>query len=257
MKKYFFISFFSSLILLSCGTQRSVSEKGGGRNATANRVIKGNTETAPEFKTLYANLRGTYNDGNDKQSISVSMRMHKDKKIWLSANLAGLVPLAKMLITPDSVQFYDKIHQRYFAGDFRWLSKKLGVQMNFKKVQNLLLGQPVFDLEKGTYKLTTSEKGYVLTSKGQALISKLFLFDNAGFKLQKQQLKHVDASDNVTISYASYQEKEEGFFPKKIKVVANHGENATKINIKYRTLELNKPVKFPFKIPSGYQEIEI
>ncbi len=73
--------------------------------------------------------------------------MEKDKVIWLSATLG----LARLMITPEKVQFYNKIDNEFFDGDYKLLSDFVGVELDFYKVQNILLGQTIFPLDDKSY----------------------------------------------------------------------------------------------------------
>jgi hypothetical protein len=49
--------------------------------------------------------------------------------------------MAKASITPTSVSYYEKIKGTYFEGDFSALSQWLGTDLDFNKIQNMLLGE--------------------------------------------------------------------------------------------------------------------
>ena len=65
--------------------------------------------------------------------------------------------MAKALITPSKVSYYEKINNTYFEGDFSMLSNWLGTDLNFNKVQNLLIGEAFDDLREGKYTQTIVE----------------------------------------------------------------------------------------------------
>lgn len=243
------------LLVISCGPKKTAAERKA--DATKENVIKQNLAVAPAFKTMQGRLRGSYDDGEDSQSISVSIRMEKDKAIWLSAKLAGIIPLAKVMVTPKRVQFYEKINGSYFDGDFSLLSKWLGTELDFNKVQNLLIGQPIYELNAKEYRLTSTQNGYQLASIEENPIAKSFLIDLLTFKTKAQQLVRASESQGVTITYGEFYDQENYRMPKNITIIANQSEGTTKINIDYRSLEFNEAVTFPFSIPSGYEEIEI
>jgi hypothetical protein len=246
---------FFSLFIISCGTKKTATQRVEEENKR--NVIEKNQATAPDFKTLQGRLRGSYDDGEESQSISVSMRMEKDKTIWLSAKLAGIIPLAKVLVTPKRVQFYEKINGSYFDGDFSLLSKWLGTDLDFEKVQNLLIGQPIYKISFKEYEFSSTQSGYQLSSIEKNPIAKSFLIDLLNFKTKAQQLSRAEENQGATITYDEFFGSENYGMPKNIIIIANQVDGTTKINIDYRTLEFNEPVTFPFEIPSGYEEINI
>ena len=65
------------LLVISCGPKKTAAERKA--DATKENVIQQNLAAAPSFKTMQGRLRGSYDDGEDSQSISVSIRMEKDK----------------------------------------------------------------------------------------------------------------------------------------------------------------------------------
>ena len=243
------------LLVISCGPKKTAAERKA--DATKENVIQQNLAAAPSFKTMQGRLRGSYDDGEDSQSISVSIRMEKDKAIWLSAKLGGLITVAKVMVTPQRVQFYEKINGSYFDGDFSLLSQWLGTELDFNKVQNLLIGQPIYELNSKEYRLTSTQNGYQLASLEESPIAKSFLIDLLSFRTKAQQLVRAEENEGVTITYDDFYGQENYGMPQNITIIANQGDGTTKINIDYRSLEFNESVSFPFSIPSGYEEIVI
>src|SRR5690606_11694734 len=99
-----------------------------------------------------------YSDGKGSQGVTVSLRVKKDEVIWLSAPLSVI----KIMITPDRVQFYNKLDNTYFDGDFSYLEELLGTKLDFQMVQNLLLGQAILDLRDQKYSAATVGDHYQL-----------------------------------------------------------------------------------------------
>lgn len=241
-------------LFYACGAKKNVLSNEG---LAAKKIIANHEEAAADFHTLRAKIRAGYATKEQSQSISISMRMEKDKTIWLSAKLAGIIPLAKVLITPEKVSYYEKISKSYFVGDFRFLSEFLGTKLDFEKVQNLLIGQTIYELNKKDYSLEKTETGYEFRSEAGAFLTKLFLLNPKTFKTEAQQLIRKEENQSITITYPEYQEMNGFYFPKKIVIMANEAKESTKIDIAYRSLEFDVPVSFPFTIPSGYNEITI
>ncbi len=248
---------FSTMLFLvyGCGTSKSVTAEAIPVLSSRN-IIKKHYDNNPEFKTLYARMKARYDDGKNAQSVSVNLRMERDKTIWLSASY--LIPLAKVKITPNRVQFYEKIKKTYFDGDFAFLSEKVGTDLNFEKVQNLLLGQALFDLRDERYEASVNARNYVLVPERElSLFQRLFKVSPENFKMSEQRLSQPAQDRSVRVSYPSYQNVGDMVLPKEIKIESLDGKRYTIIEVDYRTVELNNKVTFPFSIPDGYDEILI
>ena len=247
----------SVFLLMSCGAKKLVSSTGSTTNLATSKVIAKHYENAVKFKTLAGRLKVRYQDEKQTQNVSVSLRMEKDKTIWMSGNLLG-IPLAKVLITQDRVQYYEKITGTYFDGDYSLLSDIVGTPLDFEKVQNILLGQAVYDLRTEAYTLETSGRGYVLEPKSQfELFSRLFLLNPATYKAEAQQLVKSTDNQSAIINYPTYQTIGGQVFPNQISVVANADNKSTLIDLEYRNVEFDVRVSFPFSIPDGYDEIQL
>lgn len=255
MKRIIIIGFILSLISVSCGSKKGVTDESM-KNATSKKVLKQFERTQPHFKTLTARMKGTYDDGYQSQSISLSMRIQKDEVIWISAKLAGLIPVSKLMVTPDRVQFYEKLNNQYFDGDFGLISQWLGVEIDFEKLQNLLIGNAIYEIDKNHFELTDLEKGYLLMN-AEERFSKSMMLDKITFRMLNQQMISNADRRQILVLYPSYQTNNYFFFPNKIDILVHKDKDQSKINIDFRSLELNQEVKFPFEIPSGYKEIQI
>lgn len=225
-------------------------------DAAVAAVVAQHYENEVDFKTLQGKLSLNYQTEERSQSVTVNFRMKKNDTIWMSGQLLG-IPLAKVMITPNSVQFYEKITKTYFDGDFSLLSDLLGTPLDYKKVQNLLLGQTIYDLRDERYKLTESTRGYQLQPERENFLRRMFLLDAGNYKAIAQQLGQEQENRGVTVTYPEYQKVKEQLFPSQIKIIATEGAENTRIDMTFRNIEFNVPVSFPFSIPSGYKEISI
>ena len=186
---------------------------------------------------------------------TVNLRLEKDKKILL---MSSPISLVKALITPEKVSFYNKLDNTYFEGDFKYLSDLLGIDLDFQKVQNLLLGEALFGLKDNTYNLSVNDKEYILQPKKQKALFELFyLIHPAYFKITSQQISQPQQERHLQIDYLEYQEVNKQMLPAKIKVIAVEGTNETNLDMEFKGVSLNEDLRFPFKIPSGFKEIKL
>ena len=254
LKKIFTLILLSTFVI-SCGSRKSTG-KIATKNAEAVSVIQKHYSTETKFNTVQGKLRAVYQDEEKTQSVNLSFRMEKDKAIWMSASILGF-PVAKAYITPTSVSYYEKVSQTYFKGDFSLVSEFLGTPLDFQKLQNLLIGQAIYDLRSEEYKFTQSPRGFQFVKDDEELIKKMFLLSMANFKTEAQQLVQENGSRGLTVTYENYQEVEGLTFPENIRIIANEGGASTNIDLTYRSLTFNEQLSFPFDIPSGYEEISL
>tara|TARA_B100000929_G_scaffold290579_1_gene284686 strand:- start:690 stop:1460 length:771 start_codon:yes stop_codon:yes gene_type:complete len=244
-----------SVVVISCGSRRSTG-KIATKNAEAVSVIKKHYTAETQFKTASGKLRAVYQNDERTQSVNLSFRMEKDKAIWMSASILGF-PVAKAYITPTSVSYYEKVTQTYFDGDFRLVSDFLGTPLDFQKLQNLLIGQAIYDLRDEEFNFTQSPRGFQFVKEDASKIKKMFLLNAKNFKTEAQQLIQDQENRGLTVTYSEYQEVDGLIFPENIKIIANEGGASTNIDLTYRNISFNEEVSFPFDIPSGYEEISL
>lgn len=239
-------------IASSCKSAKLLTDKTLDAKMPAKTIIRNHYKNTVDFKTLTGRLRIEYSDGYSSQSLGVSLRMEKDKAIWLSAPL-GVV---KAMITPDRVTFYNKLENNYFDGSFEYLSRLLGTDLDYKKVQNLLLGEALFDLRDDRYEVSLNTSSYELKpEKTMDLFKTLFLIYPGSFKLASQQIAQPLQKRLLEIRYKDYQEKNNKLVPNTVGILAIDNNQRNVIDIEYRNIEFNTKVSFPYKIPNGYEKI--
>ena len=251
---YLIISLALIFTTYSCKSVKGIDTDGTvNEKLTARQIIKENQRQQAKFKTLQCKLKIDYRQNEDSQSYSANLRMQKDEVIWLNATLG----LARVMITPSKVQFYDKINNQYFDGDYALLSKLLGIELDFFKVQNLLLGEAIFGFD-GNYVSSVNENQYVLQPEEQSAVFELFyLLNPAFFKMDSQQFYQPLSKRILQIDYTTYQEVQKQKLPLNMKIIAVEDTNEVNIDLEYRSVSLNEEVRFPFNIPSGFKEIEL
>jgi hypothetical protein len=251
LKPYYFLLL---LVLASCGGAKNITDI---ENASAKEVISAHKAAAPEFKTLASRVQLVYETDKKLQSITVSLRMEKDKNIWIKASILGIT-IAKVLITPTSVSYYETIGSTYFEGDFALLGEWIGTPINFQQAQSMLLGQSIFTINPTEYKSEVFQKKFKIQPKQQPqnFIHSLFL-NPENFKIASETLSQPKDERLLSIRYGDYQKIEGQYYPSTILIDTSEKGSKTKIEINYKKIDVNVDVSFPFEIPQGYEEIQL
>ena len=250
------IIFCISIMAVGCKSTKVATNTATVEDIATTQLIQNYYAHTPSYNTLAAKLRVRYKDKKNSQTVTVSLRMEKDKTIWMSASILG-ISLAKAIVTPDRVSYYEKVGGTYFDGDFSLLSTYFGVDMDFEQLQRLLVGEAVYDLREGNYELAQNQEIYQLTPQKQLDILNLFFFiEPQKFRLKQQRVSQPKDGLSLNVDYRSYQEVAQNTFPENLFIEVLEFDDRTTIEIDFKTINVNAPVRFPFKIPSGYKAIE-
>jgi len=246
------------LSLASCKTAQKavVAEGNAGEEKALKEIIDGHYKNVKNFKTLSIKASVDYKDKKTKQSVSAEIRIKKDEMILVSVRVLGF-NVAKAIITPTKVSYYEKLNQKYFDGDYATLSKWLGTDLDFNKVQNMLLGDAIYDLNKGKYAASLENGQHKLQSMDRSAISKLFFFEGANYFLKKEVISQAGQEPRtLDIQYPAYKEYPKGVLPAQIKIEAEQND-IVNIGIEYNTITFDENLTFPYEVPDGYKQIFI
>lgn len=224
-----------------------------------NQVIDKNSTIALEkinkrsidFKTLSIKTNVKFEDETQSQRVNVDLKIKKNEIIWVNVKLLG-IPLARAYITPDKVQFYEKLNNTYFEGDYSVISNLLGTELNFDKIQNMILGFPLEKLESNKMKFNIEDSLFVFTAN-EDNISKTFGFNNQNYLLKKQYLVHDLKKAGINIEYESHQIIDTFSFPEMIKILAMRSKGNANFEIKYNSITINEELNYIYSVPNGYK----
>ena len=246
---------FLILFLVGCKSKQTVATANASANKEVSQIIKGHYANQYDFKTLNIRANAKYDDAKQSHSLNADIRIKKDEIIWINIKFFG-IPMAKALITPKKVSYYEKINGTYFEGDFSMLSNWLGTDLDFQKVQNLFLGKAIDDLTKDKWVSEVVEKMFKLSLPNSSDIAKEFYFEGANYLLKKETITQASKNRNLEIRYPSFKEEKGMFLPNEINIKAEQ-KNKVTIDIEYKNTTFNENLSYPFSIPSGYTAIEI
>ena len=142
--RFLFTLFVMSMFVLSCKSVAVLPTKQPLAKVDVKLLGKEIDKASTRIKTFRARVKAEYKDGKQQHQLSLNLRMESNKTLWLSASI--LVPIAKLLITPTRVGFYEKFQKTYYDGDLSFINEQLGTTFSFSDLQNVLLGNPITDM---------------------------------------------------------------------------------------------------------------
>lgn len=251
------IGFASSLTFVSCKSKAvMVGVTETATHLKANKIIENYYSNKTNFSTLYIKANAKYSDGKQTQNVTAEIKIKKDEQILISIRFLGIT-MAKALITPTAVNYYEKINGSYFEGDFSALSQWLGTDLDYNKIQNMLLGQAIDDLKKEKYTESVDGQTYRLDNEQDNNTKKSFYFDAEKFFVAKQEITQTAEGRMIQVNYLNDVFYKEATLPSTVLIKTYQKGRKTEINLDYNTITFNEEFSFPYSVPNGYKRILI
>jgi hypothetical protein len=225
-------------------------------NMTAKKIIENHYNNKNNFSTLYIKSNARYADDKQTQNVTAEIKIKKDEQILISIRFLGIT-MAKALITPTSVSYYEKINSSYFEGNFSGLSQWLGTDLDFNKIQNMLIGDAIDDLNKGKYTESLIEQTYRLDDISSNNTKKSFFFDADKFLVKSQEITQTAENRMIKVAYSDSKVYNEATLPTNVLINTFQKKGKTEINLDYNTVSFNEELSFPYSVPNGYKRIII
>ena len=214
------------------------------------------TRAQENIKTFRARIKAEYNDQKRKQQVNINFRLERNKSLWMSANM--LVPIAKILVTPEQVRFYEKFQKTYFEGNISFINQQFGTAFSYQDLENIFLGNPITDFSSTKFERISHPQYYVLSPKGkEQKFRPTYFFDPVNFRLVEQRFLVSGTVQTLSIKYIQSQKVEGKTVPKRIEISTFNGEDFIQLTLSFLRVDFPKQMSAPFEIPKGYRQIEI
>lgn len=210
-------------------------------------------------------------DGED-QNLDIRVRGRKDSAIWIQIQAVGLIDVAKLLITRDTVKMVVYIKRQYFVGDFNYINQLLNADLDFDLIQAALFGnsadfddddskmKPTADRANCHYLLSTERKRKLkrITSGQDSLKRSIqtMTLDPETFKIVNNDFIDVSTNRRFSASYSKFSAIDSVFAPHNVDIDIA-AEKKINVKINYVRIEINQPQKMPLNIPKNYDPIPI
>jgi hypothetical protein len=249
--------FVSALTLVSCKSKAAVIGDVKYENRkSSNKTIENYYNNKSEFSTLYIKSSARYATEKQTQNVNAEIKIEKDEQILISIRFLGIT-MAKALITPTRVSYYEKLNGSYYEGDFTGLSQFLGTDLDFNKVQNIVLGRAIDNLKEGKYLETFADQVFRLDEISDDNMKKSFYIDGTNFLMNKQEITQTKEERKIQIVYSNKKEYEQMTLPLALNINTYQKTGNAQIDLAYSAVTFNEELSFPYSVPNDYKRIII
>ena len=159
MRPKYVIPFVAVLLLMLALTGCRTTRSAGGAIALTKRqkseLLTPLAEYPVEVKSITAKTSVSLGDMGDVMSIKGRLRMRRDEVIQMTFTALGLMEIARIEFTPESVYVIDRINKRYALFDYSsGVANYAGI--NFSTIQSLFWNRLFIPGEEKAWKETDS-----------------------------------------------------------------------------------------------------
>lgn len=274
MNKKIFRLFWALLLLgsivfvQSCKTKRAIIRKPLKEEGEAFLLNK-MSESELNFDFFSARCAiSVVTDKKSKSDFRGQIRIQKDSVIWLSVSPALGIEVARLMISTDSIWFINRIDNTYFKGDYDFINNFFQTTIDFDILQALLVGNDMLYYEDDNFKAAIDAMEYRLGAAKRSrkrrkqlmedspniLIQNIWLNPD-NFKITKVNLKELGQENKqLEMRYSHFSAVQNQLVPTELDMLLQADKNL-RINLHFSNIEINKPLSFPFKVPSKFSKM--
>lgn len=276
------------VFLISCSTQKEVIKpvhQKRIRPISDKKLLKKITKNYINYNYLTVKFSGKAQWDNTSKSIRGIIKTKRDSVILISIYHSSGIPVAKTLLTKDSVIFLNRLNNTYYIGNYNFLEEYLNFSLTFNNIQAILFNEIflyndtiVHLKELKDFKRYSDSTCYILQSVKKRAFKKYYKKQNKNkrpkrkwrtgfivqdfnilpdtFKIKKISIK--DISNHLTFSaeYDNFMPFYDKLFPQNMKIDILTPKDTIITTLKFKKVTKNDFLNFSFKIPSKASKIE-
>ena len=181
-----------------------------------------------------------------------------DSIIYLNLNRSG-IELARVVLTPDSVIYVNKLEHEYYAGGHEFLRRIFGLPLDFFMVQSLLNGVDFKDFDESLHRVEEDGRLYYVApqrSNKQGTVTLMQAIEiGEGGRILDNDMTDLKTMRDVDIKYNDYTLIDSIPFFTSFEVEMESDEMMMEVAMK--NIRFNTPGPTAIRIPESFKEIEL
>ena len=236
-------------------------------------------DSSVNYNTFYVKrFSATYSMDGTRKSFKGAIKIVRDSVIWISLSdpIIGIEG-ARILVTPDSVKFIDRLKKKYYVGTFSYLNRELGLDLDFHALQSILTNS-IFQYSKsdnrpftrnfrgkiwdGDYIFISTQDKKIQRKIKKQKIRKLYgtiyqriAIDPILFRITGVMVKQFESLRRFSVEYSDFKDFGSQKFPQQLNLEVEEAKHLLTCKVKYSKITYNEKLRLSFKISDKYQRI--
>ncbi len=234
--------FLSSIFLGACKTK-----KGKSQNYSWAFQVQGDPILRSQWTWFSGRASLDYSDESQNFQAQFQIRMKKDSIVWLSISGPLNFQVARLYMTKDSIHIINYLENSYGSVGVDYLKNFTGAALDLRSIQNLFLGNPIFDTMVYSAENTTWNASMPPINNSIILNSESFA--DTSIVSEKGTL------NSLLLDYNGWFPADTISVPETIEATIKEKLNLSKAVIKWKSASNARIYQYPFTIPEGYKKM--
>lgn len=240
------------LIVTSCFILLSACKK---QPASSRDFHKGENhmEWVPlSFNYLVIKSKINFKTQGNSTNLTANIRIKKDSLIWLSITPGMGIEVVRAIITPDSVKIINRLDNKYDAYSISYIKQKLGIEMDYLNLQNLIVGDVLLPFNSTDQVITTDNTWQIKQQYNEMEVTSLI--SRIQKKVTQTEAKNKDGKYILT-TYKDFILTDSILFHQEQSLLLKNGTDTSFIEASHQKIEFpKKSVAFPFNVPKRFEK---
>lgn len=203
------------------------------------------------LNTFSTKAKMHYEGGDKSYDFIANIRLKKDSIVWVSVTVAGIVQVARAIITPDSFRAILYTEKQAFEGPISKLNDIMPAGLDFYSLQNVLLGNTVLHNAAAVH-VAESGSNWLVRLQKENYIEQAE-FDRTDSTLRKSQV----VTQGVSNRSMSHSLSNFGMFgtvrmaTDRVLYILSDSSSMT-VDMNYSNITVNEEQTYPYSVPKNY-----
>ena len=257
MKRNILNSILAAALLLavtSCASKKNLPVKEAVqvedvKTDTRAETIAAINASALAFETFAARAKADLTLNNNKNDVTMHIRIRKDQAIWISVTALAGLEVGRALITPDSIKIINRIESVYIKKPFNYIHQFTNKQINYKTLESLFTGNAIPELLTHEAEISLNPGLRISGTSGQLTWLMLFMDSN---KVSQLHLKDMEAGQELKVNYSDFTSVNGMLVPQVVSISSQAAKKTIAVELKYNKIDINAPMEMPFNVSKRF-----
>jgi hypothetical protein len=201
------------------------------------------------WNTFNGKAKAHFEGKGESPDFTANIRMAHDKAIWVSVSVLIIGEVARVYITPDTIQVLDRLHKTVQILPFSESSNLLPIHADFASLQSLIIGEVLPSAHQPNFAQDTANAfilGYSSPDFSQSA-----QFDKPDTSLHYQAIASQGAT--MVSEYTNWTSINNRRFANNRNLTMNDKGEPYMLSLEFNRAAFDEAVEMPLSIPDKYE----